>query len=384
LSIEKTAAPREAGAIAYATVIPFALAHLACFAAFWSGVTMSALVLAVALYVVRMFAVTAGYHRLFSHKSYATGRVFQFILAFLAQTTAQKSVLWWAIHHRHHHLYSDTPDDLHSARRRGFLHAHVGWIFQSVNDDVDFARAPDLTRYPELVWLHDYELVPPVALALFCVLVAGWPGLVVGFFWSTVAVWHATFCINSLAHVHGTKRYVTGDDSCNNWWLALLTMGEGWHNNHHFFQASVRQGFRWWEVDLTFYILKALSLVGVVRDHAPAAARRRAQRAAAGAARDRAGGGRSGRDVQSRVHGGQCARRARRQPDAGACAGADRRGARAGGRSCRRAAVGSRPRGDRGAGAGHVRTHAVARRNRRAGASHGAGKPRRAAGAGDA
>lgn len=266
MSVPKSGAPREAGAVAYATVIPFALAHLACFAAIWTGVTAQALALAVILYVVRMFAVTAGYHRLFSHKSYATGRVFQFILAFLAQSTAQKSVLWWAIHHRHHHLYSDTPDDLHSARRRGFLHAHVGWIFQSVNDDVDFARAPDLTRYPELVWLHDYELVPPVALALFCTLVAGWPGLVVGFFWSTVAVWHATFCINSLAHVQGTKRYVTGDDSRNNWWLAILTMGEGWHNNHHFFQASVRQGFRWWEVDLTFYILKALSLVGVVRD----------------------------------------------------------------------------------------------------------------------
>lgn len=266
MQIDDAAAHREQGQISWLSAIPFVLVHFGCFAAIWTGVTLESLALAVALYVLRMFAVTAGYHRLFSHKSYATGRVFQFVLAFLAQTTAQKSVLWWAIHHRHHHLYSDTPTDLHSARRRGFLHAHVGWIFQKVNARVDLARAPDLTRFPELVWLHRFELAPAIVLALACFAFAGWPGLVVGFFWSTVAVWHVTFCINSLAHVLGRKRYVTGDDSRNNWWLAILTLGEGWHNNHHAFQASVRQGFRWYEIDITFYVLKALSLVGVVRD----------------------------------------------------------------------------------------------------------------------
>ena len=266
MQIDDAAAHREQGQISWLSAIPFVLVHFGCFAAIWTGVTLESLALAVALYVLRMFAVTAGYHRLFSHKSYATGRVFQFVLAFLAQTTAQKSVLWWAIHHRHHHLYSDTPTDLHSARRRGFLHAHVGWIFQKVNAHVDLARAPDLTRFPELVWLHRFELAPAIILALACFALAGWPGLVVSFFWSTVAVWHVTFCINSLAHVLGRKRYVTGDDSRNNWWLAILTLGEGWHNNHHAFQASVRQGFRWYEIDITFYVLKALSVVGVVRD----------------------------------------------------------------------------------------------------------------------
>jgi stearoyl-CoA desaturase (Delta-9 desaturase) len=96
--------------------------------------------------------------------------------------------------------------------------------------------------------------------------IAGWSGLVVGFFWSTVAVWHATFSINSLAHVSGRRRYVTGDDSRNNWWLAILTMGEGWHNNHHAYQSSARQGFRWWEFDPTFYILKLLSWARIVGD----------------------------------------------------------------------------------------------------------------------
>src|SRR5215217_2312460 len=250
--------------IVYPQVIPFLLAHVACFAALWTGVTWEAVVLGIVLYWLRMFGITAGYHRFFSHRSYATSRVFQFMLACLAQSTAQKSVLWWAAKHRHHHLFSDTEHDVHSPRHTGFLFAHVGWIFARKHDAVDLVKVGDLTKYPELMWLHRYELVPAAVLALITFLIAGWPGLVVGFFWSTVAVYHATFCINSLAHVHGSKRYVTGDDSRNNWLLALFTMGEGWHNNHHAYQASARQGFRWWEIDATFYVLKALSWIGIV------------------------------------------------------------------------------------------------------------------------
>ena len=205
--------------------------------------------LGIVLYWLRMFGITAGYHRYFSHRSYATSRVFQFILACLAQSSAQKSVLWWAAKHRHHHLFSDTEHDVHSPRHTGFLFAHVGWIFARKHDTVDLVKVGDLTKYPELMWLNRNELLPAVVLAVITFLTAGWSGLVVGFFWSTVAVYHATFCINSLAHVHGSKRYVTGDDSRNNWLLAFFTMGEGWHNNHHAYQASVRQGFRWWEID---------------------------------------------------------------------------------------------------------------------------------------
>lgn len=250
--------------IMYPSAVPFVLVHLGCFAAIWSGVTWQAVAICGALYVLRMFAIGAGYHRYFSHKAFATGRVFQFVLACLAQSTAQKSVLWWAAKHRHHHLHSDTEADVHSPRQRGFMYSHVGWIFDRKHDATDLVKVGDLTVYPELMWLHRLELLPAFILAALSFLAAGWPGLVVGFLWSTVLLYHATFCINSLAHVHGRKRYVTGDDSRNNWLLALLTLGEGWHNNHHAYQSSVRQGFYWWEIDLTYYVLKALCWAGVI------------------------------------------------------------------------------------------------------------------------
>ncbi|MGC0395621.1 stearoyl-CoA desaturase (delta-9 desaturase) [Bradyrhizobium liaoningense] len=252
--------------VMYPQVLPFLLIHVGCVAAIWSGVSWQAAGLCVALYWLRMFAITAGYHRYFSHRAYATSRVFQFILAFLAQSSAQKSVLWWAAKHRHHHLHSDTAQDVHSPRHKGFLYSHVGWIFYRQHDGTDLVKVADLASYPELMWLHRLELLPAVVLAGLCFILAGWSGLVVGFLWSTVLLYHATFCINSLAHVHGRKRYVTGDDSRNNWLLALLTMGEGWHNNHHAYQASARQGFYWYEIDLTYYVLVILSWFGIVRD----------------------------------------------------------------------------------------------------------------------
>jgi stearoyl-CoA desaturase (delta-9 desaturase) len=250
--------------IMYPSAIPFVVVHLVCVAAIWTGVTWTALALCVGLYWLRIFAVGAGYHRYFSHRAFATSRAFQFVLAVLSQSTAQKSVLWWAAKHRHHHLHSDTEADVHSPRQRGFLYSHVGWIFARRHDGTDLVKVDDFARYPELRWLHRYELAPAMALALICLAIGGWSGLVVGFFWSTVLLYHATFCINSLAHVRGRRRYVTGDDSRNNWLLAFFTMGEGWHNNHHAYQSSVRQGFRWWEYDATYYVLKALSWVRVV------------------------------------------------------------------------------------------------------------------------
>jgi stearoyl-CoA desaturase (delta-9 desaturase) len=252
--------------IVYPSAIPFVLVHLICLAAIWTGVTWQAVIIGVVLYWARIFAIGAGYHRYFSHRAYATSRAFQFILAVLAQSTAQKSVLWWAAKHRHHHLHSDTEHDFHSPRRQGFLYSHMGWIFSRRHDTFDRVKVEDFARYPELMWLHRHERLPAIALAILCYLVGGCPGLVVGFFWSTALVYHATFCINSLAHVRGRKRYVTGDDSRNNWLLAVFTMGEGWHNNHHACQSSVRQGFRWWEVDATFYLLKLLAWTGLVWD----------------------------------------------------------------------------------------------------------------------
>jgi stearoyl-CoA desaturase (delta-9 desaturase) len=261
-----TDADDEHDDIIYPSTIPFILVHLGCIAAIWTGITLQALAICVTLYWLRIFAIGAGYHRYFSHRAYATSRAFQFVLALLSQTTAQKSVIWWASKHRHHHLHSDTPQDVHSPRHKGFIYSHLGWIFARKHDAPDLAKVSDLVRYPELMWLHRYELLPAIALGLLCFLAAGWSGLVVGFLWSTVLVYHATFCINSLAHVQGSKRYVTGDDSRNNFFLAVFTMGEGWHNNHHAYQSSVRQGFKWWEIDPTYYLLRALSWLGLMWD----------------------------------------------------------------------------------------------------------------------
>jgi stearoyl-CoA desaturase (Delta-9 desaturase) len=250
--------------IVYPSTIPFIIVHLACFAAIWTGVTPEALAIGIGLYWLRIFAIGAGYHRYFSHRAYETSRAFQFILAVMAQSTSQKSVLWWAANHRDHHLHSDTELDVHSPRHTGFIYSHVGWIFSRGQETTNLARVADFTQYPELMWLHRYELAPAFALAVLCFAIAGWPGLIVGFFWSTVAVYHGTFCINSLAHLVGRRRYITGDDSRNNWLLAIITMGEGWHNNHHAFQSSARQGFRWWEYDPTFYLLNLLERLGLV------------------------------------------------------------------------------------------------------------------------
>jgi stearoyl-CoA desaturase (delta-9 desaturase) len=192
--------------------------------------------------------------------------VVQFILGFWAQTSAQKSLIWWASKHRHHHRYSDTDQDVHSPHHASFVYSHVGWIFARKHDQADLTQVADLTCYPELMWLPRHELLPATIVAGLCFWIAGWSGLVVGFFWSTVLVYHATFCINSLAHLQGSKQYVTGDNSRNNALLAFFTMGEGWHNNHHAYQSSARQGFHWWEVDPTYHILRTLSWIGLVWD----------------------------------------------------------------------------------------------------------------------
>jgi stearoyl-CoA desaturase (delta-9 desaturase) len=242
----------------------FLLAHLAAVAVFWSGVTVESVILGAGLYLVRMFGICAGYHRYFAHRSYATSRAFQFVLACLAQSSGQKSILWWAAKHRYHHLHSDTEHDVHSPRWHGFWYSHVGWIFAVRHDQADLSKVADLTRYPELMWLHRFERLPAAVLGSAAWLIAGWPGLVVGFIWSTIILYHATFCINSLAHTHGSRRYLTGDESRNNWLLAVITLGEGWHNNHHVCASSVRQGFQWWEFDATYYLLAGLRRIGLV------------------------------------------------------------------------------------------------------------------------
>lgn len=244
--------------------IPFIIFHLSLLGIFWTGISYKSFALCIGLYFVRMFAVTAGYHRYFSHKSYSTSRVFQFVLAFLAETAAQQGVIWWANHHRLHHRYSDTENDVHSPRHTGFWHSHLGWIFTERYVSRKYEMTKDWERFPELVLLDKHYYMPPLLLGVAVFLLAGWQGLFVGFVLSTVLVFHCTFFINSLTHIFGRQRYETEDDSRNNWLLALITLGEGWHNNHHYAPCSASQGHKWWEIDITYYVLKILESFGII------------------------------------------------------------------------------------------------------------------------
>lgn len=249
------------------TSIPFYLVHaIAVGGVFWLGWSWSGALLALCVFWVKMFFVTGGYHRYFSHRSYKTSRIGQFVLAFGAEATAQKGVLWWAAHHRWHHKYSDKPEDLHSPVQRGFWWSHLGWILDARYKETRFEAVRDLARYPELRWLNRHDMVPPVLVGLAFFLIGGVHALIWGFFVSNILSWHISFTINSLSHVFGSRRYDTDDDSRNNVALALLTLGEGWHNNHHQYQSAACQGFRKYEIDITYYVLKALAAFGLVWD----------------------------------------------------------------------------------------------------------------------
>jgi stearoyl-CoA desaturase (Delta-9 desaturase) len=225
-----------------------------------------AVALCAAFYFVRMFGITAGYHRYFAHRSYRTSRVVQFLMAFLGCSALQKGPLWWASHHRQHHRFSDTPDDPHSPHVTSFWWSHLGWIMSDDHVHTPWHVIRDWSRYPELRWLDRNHWVPGLVVAVLCLLIGGWSGLVWGFVVSTVMLYHATFTINSLSHLIGRRRYATPDDSRNNVVLALLTLGEGWHNNHHHYQSSANQGFFWWEIDITYYVIRTLAVLGIVWD----------------------------------------------------------------------------------------------------------------------
>lgn len=258
--------------------IPLIFMHSVALGAFFVGASTVAVTTAVALYFIRMFAITGFYHRYFSHRTFKTSRFAQFMFAVLGTTAVQRGPLWWAAHHRNHHQYSDQPKDSHSPRQRGFLWSHLGWITSDSNIPTDYSRVPDLAKFPELVFLNRFDWVVPIfAGALVygfgeCLRVwapqlgtSGLQMLIWGFV-STIFLYHGTFAINSLAHVFGSRRFETDDDSRNNFWLALITMGEGWHNNHHRYPGIARQGLMWWEVDFTYYILLLFEKLGIIWD----------------------------------------------------------------------------------------------------------------------
>ena len=272
----------EPDRIDWLRVVPFVGLHLAALAAPWVGVSAVAVVTAVALYALRMFAVTAFYHRYFSHRAFKTSRTLQCIFALLGASAVQRGPLWWAAHHRHHHRHADRPADPHSPRQHGFLWSHMGWFLARANFATKLELVPDLARFRELTLLDRFDAAVPAFLgvALYsagallerfapALGTSGLQLLVWGFAVSTIALWHATFAINSLAHTVGRRRYATRDGSRNSFGLALLTFGEGWHNNHHRYPAAARQGFRWWEIDLTYYALRALAAMGLIWELRP-------------------------------------------------------------------------------------------------------------------
>ena len=228
--------------------------------------SLTLVIATILLFVVRKFGITAGFHRYFSHRSFKTSRWFQFALAFLGGMAAQKGALWWAAHHRHHHQHSDEPEDVHSAKQHGFLWSHVGWVLSSEYHEYDAKRVKDLTKFPELVFLDRFHFIPPAALIFSCLILGGWPGVLWAFCVCTVVLYHSTFCINSLCHLIGRKRFDTGESSRNSFIMAIITLGEGWHNNHHHYPHCARQGFKWWEIDPTYYILKVLGILHIVRE----------------------------------------------------------------------------------------------------------------------
>ena len=265
-TIEPSTAPLLPHVVRPSAVAGFLLVHVAAILGVvllgfsWTGVAIC-----VASYYLRMFAITAGFHRYFSHRAYRLSRLPQFLMAFLGQTSAQKGVLWWASNHRHHHQYSDRPEDIHSPVQNGFWWSHIGWILSGQYDETDYSRIPDLAKFPELRWLdrNQYAATMVYAVALYAAF--GWTGLVYGYFLSTVLLWHGTFTINSVMHLFGRRVFPTADQSRNSMIFALVTMGEGWHNNHHYYPSSAAQGFMWWQVDMSFSLLWLAEKLGLVK-----------------------------------------------------------------------------------------------------------------------
>lgn len=260
-------------------IIPFVIMHTTCLGVIWVGWSWFAILTAAGLYFIRMFAITGFYHRYFSHHSFKTNRFWQFVFAVIGNSSVQRGPLWWAAHHRHHHRYADTDKDIHSPSRHGFIWSHMGWLTSPANFPTKMNYVKDWAKFPELRWINRFDIVVPLLLAALLFLggnilqayapqleTSGPQLLIWGFFISSVVLFHGTVTINSFDHMIGSRRYDTPDTSRNNAILALITLGEGWHNNHHHYAITARQGFYWWEIDMTYYLLKILSWLGIVWD----------------------------------------------------------------------------------------------------------------------
>jgi stearoyl-CoA desaturase (Delta-9 desaturase) len=259
--------------------LPFLAVHLSVLAVVLVGWSVTAVVVATVLYVVRALAITVVYHRGLAHRSFRMPRAVQAVGSLVATAAAQRGPLWWVAHHRTHHRRTDTEGDPHSPVAAGFWWSHLLWLFDERTQATDRAAVPDLASFPELCLLDRWHHVVTAAAvaatfgagAALHILapglgVTGLQLLVWGFCISTVALWHSTFAVNSFAHRFGRRRFATSDGSRNLWWVAVLTLGEGWHNNHHRFPRSARQGLSWRELDPSWWVIRAMASLGLASE----------------------------------------------------------------------------------------------------------------------
>ncbi len=214
-----------------------------------------------------------GYHRYFTHKSYATPKVIQYLLAICGCMAGEAGPIAWVAAHRYHHTYSDTDQDPHSPLK-GFLWSHFTWLFGRENFLASYDSykkyCPDMIKDKFIVFLDRYHMLPVLFLTGILYAMGGWSFVVWGIFVRSLIVYHSTWLVNSASHIWGYRTYKTTDASRNNWWVAILAFGEGWHNNHHAFQRSARHGFHWWEFDITYRTIQILWVLGLASEiHLP-------------------------------------------------------------------------------------------------------------------
>ena len=249
-------------------------------AVFWTVQASALLVFAVpfawplvalwaASHFLRAIGLTLAFHRYFAHRAFRMNRAARFVWTLVGTSAMQKGPLWWAGHHVNHHRFADRDGDPHSPAVSGFYYAHIGWFLNDTRNDRLESTNPvvrDFSRAPEIRWLDRYYFVPPLALAAAMWAVGGFPWLVWGFCLPTMTLAHATFAINTINHLFGSRRFETRDASRNNAFTAFFAAGEGWHNNHHRFQRAARNGFYWWEFDPTWYVIRLMKAVGLAWD----------------------------------------------------------------------------------------------------------------------
>ena len=252
------------------SVIVFALMHLLALGIFFVPFSWKAFWVFFALqWITGGLGICLCYHRLLTHRSFKLWKPLEYALAVCACLAFQNGPIKWVATHRVHHANSDREGDPHSPTK-GFWWAHMGWLF-SFDETFDTYEkyrtyAPDLANDPVYRFLNSTFVIYQVILGIVLYAWGGLPFVIWGIFFRTVFMWHCTWLVNSAAHTWGYRTWAVEDKSTNNWWVALLTYGEGWHNNHHAFPRSAAHGLKWWELDLTYFTVRALTAVGLASD----------------------------------------------------------------------------------------------------------------------